>query len=247
MAAERLSMQKIKEALRLRHLGLSTRRIAASLQIGRTTVGDYLARAKAANISWPLPPELGENELINRLFVSRSEQRRGRPLPDWSHIHAELRRKHVNVLADLAIKNFVEMRDKTGSRMFLAKKRLEKSNKEFGKYLKTKTEKLAKTRAAYLEVIKMRVAHWAIAAAARVGQLFQNFADALYTALKMHATRRPECRARIPKNQTASPSACSTSFPTDYFLTRSSDIAAAGIRVECPPSSAPVPLSSALA
>ena len=70
MPAERLPMQKIKEVLRLRHLGLSTRRIAASLQIGRTTVGDYLCRAKAARISWPLPPELGETELSYLLFVN---------------------------------------------------------------------------------------------------------------------------------------------------------------------------------
>ena len=62
------------------------------------------------------------------------------------------------------------------------KKRAEKSKKAFGKYLVDKGTKLGKTRAAYQDVIKLKVAHWAIAAAARVGQLFQNFADALYTA-----------------------------------------------------------------
>jgi len=36
------------------------------------------------------------------------------------------RRKHVNALADLAIENFLEMRDHTGSRKFLLKKRFEK-------------------------------------------------------------------------------------------------------------------------
>ncbi len=37
-----------------------------------------------------------------------------------------LRRVHVNVLADLAISNFVEMRDHTGSKKFLLKKKKEK-------------------------------------------------------------------------------------------------------------------------
>jgi len=62
------------------------------------------------------------------------------------------------------------------------KKKAEKSKKAFSKYLEEKGKKLAETRAAYQDVIKMKVAHWAIAASARIGQLFQNFADALYTA-----------------------------------------------------------------
>lgn len=62
------------------------------------------------------------------------------------------------------------------------KARLAKSQKEFTKYLDTKGKLLSKTRETYQEVIKMKVPHWAIAASARIGQLFQNFADALYTA-----------------------------------------------------------------
>jgi len=62
------------------------------------------------------------------------------------------------------------------------KKKVEKSKKEFAKYLETKGKRLESTRGLYQEVILMRQAHWAIAASARIGQLFQNFADALYTA-----------------------------------------------------------------
>jgi kynurenine 3-monooxygenase len=49
--------------------------------------------------------------------------------PDWGRAFGEYdrrRREHVNVLADLAIANFVEMRDHVASRMFLAKKQSEK-------------------------------------------------------------------------------------------------------------------------
>ena len=62
------------------------------------------------------------------------------------------------------------------------KKKVEKSKKEFAKYLENKGQQLGETRQVYSDVIQLKVAHWAIAASARIGQLFQNFADALYTA-----------------------------------------------------------------
>jgi kynurenine 3-monooxygenase len=49
--------------------------------------------------------------------------------PDWGRAFAEYdrrRRDHVNVLADLAIGNFVEMRDHVSSRLFLVQKQTEK-------------------------------------------------------------------------------------------------------------------------
>ena len=54
----RLPMRKIKEVLRLRAAGLSQREIAASISTGRSTVRDYLRRAKKAGLSWPLPDQL---------------------------------------------------------------------------------------------------------------------------------------------------------------------------------------------
>jgi tetratricopeptide (TPR) repeat protein len=74
------------------------------------------------------------------------------------------------------------------------KKKAEKSAKMFGKYLEEKGKKLGNTRKVYLDVIMMRQAHWAIAASARVGQLYQNFADALFTA--------PVPKPPIPKQLT---------------------------------------------
>ena len=56
------------------------------------------------------------------------------------------------------------------------------SERRFLRYLKHKDATLQGARKAYQEVIKMRQAHWAIASSARIGQLYQNFADALYTA-----------------------------------------------------------------
>ena len=57
MAAERLSMRKIRELLRLQAAGHSQRAIARSLGVARSTVGDYLGRIQQARLTWPVPPE----------------------------------------------------------------------------------------------------------------------------------------------------------------------------------------------
>jgi tetratricopeptide (TPR) repeat protein len=62
------------------------------------------------------------------------------------------------------------------------KKKAEESGKKFGTYLSDKATALNKARDQYLEVFKMKQAQWAIAAAARVGQLYADFVGQLYTA-----------------------------------------------------------------
>jgi transposase len=69
MAKERLSMRKIKEVLRLHfEHQQSTRQIAKSCDIARSTVKEYLERAEKAGLSWPLPAELDDAALENFLF-----------------------------------------------------------------------------------------------------------------------------------------------------------------------------------
>ena len=60
---KRLPMRKIRDVLRLSAEGLSTRQMASSLAIGRTTLRGYLDRARDAGVSWPLPPEMSDAEL----------------------------------------------------------------------------------------------------------------------------------------------------------------------------------------
>lgn len=97
MARARLSMRKIEEVLRLSASGLSNRNIAHICQIGRTTVSDYLRRASAAGLSWPLPADLGEAEVEALLFPVPRPSSDPRPLPDWSRIHQELKKKGVTL------------------------------------------------------------------------------------------------------------------------------------------------------
>ena len=95
---KRLPMRKIRDVLRLSAEGLSTRQMASSLAIGRTTLRGYLDRARKAGLSWPLPPELSDADLEERLFApsARANERRTSQ-PDWSYVHRELRRKGVTL------------------------------------------------------------------------------------------------------------------------------------------------------
>ena len=96
---ERLSMRKIKEVIRLKwEQGLSNRAIARSCSIGRATVGEYLRRAAAAGLSWPLPKELDETEVERKLFPPLSLiPLEWRPIPNWSETHQELQGKGLTL------------------------------------------------------------------------------------------------------------------------------------------------------
>ena len=62
-------MRKIKEVLRLTHDGhLNTRQVALSLNISRSTVKDYQARAQKAGPGWPLPETLSEEGRSKNCF-----------------------------------------------------------------------------------------------------------------------------------------------------------------------------------
>ena len=93
-------MRKLTEILRLDAAGLSARQIAQSCGVARSTVGEQLARMKAAGLQWPLAAELHEGELERRLFGENSPTRNRdalRPLADWPAIHKELARKGVTL------------------------------------------------------------------------------------------------------------------------------------------------------
>ena len=97
MAAQRLSMRKIKEVLRLRSLGQSPGAIAQSLGVGESTVRRYVRRAERAGLEWPLPPELGDADLESRFFPPPPAAGASRPVPDWAEVQRELRRKGVTL------------------------------------------------------------------------------------------------------------------------------------------------------
>ncbi len=94
----RIALPTIKDVLRLRaETDLGERTIARSLSISHGTVSNIVARAKAANLSWPLSPHLDEAALEALLFPKS----RGRPQkwqePDWDYIYKESKKKGVTL------------------------------------------------------------------------------------------------------------------------------------------------------
>ena len=103
MPAERLSMRKVREVLRLRHvLGLSYREIADATGVGHTAAAEYVHRARVIGITWPVPDGVDDAMLDARLFGHAGRQPGKRPGIEsaigWAKAQTELKRRGVTLL-----------------------------------------------------------------------------------------------------------------------------------------------------
>jgi len=91
-------MRKVHLVLRLFFAAnMGIRAIARAVEASPATIGDYVRRARVAGLGWPLPETLNEAALEALLFPPTRATQVMRPLPAWSHIHRELRRKGVTL------------------------------------------------------------------------------------------------------------------------------------------------------
>ena len=91
-------MRKVREILRLRWgLRLSQREAARSAAVSPSTVSECTRRAVEAGLSWPLPDDLDDAGLEAQLYPPRPGSRTPRAVPDFAHVHRELRRKGVTL------------------------------------------------------------------------------------------------------------------------------------------------------
>jgi transposase len=97
MPAERLSVRKIREVVRLESKGLTHRQIGRSLLISHNTAAGYLRRVAAAGLSAAEVEALDDVELVARLFPLVAPAGTPRPLPDWTETARELKRKGVTL------------------------------------------------------------------------------------------------------------------------------------------------------
>jgi len=99
-AKRELTMRQIRQILRLHHEGESDRQISRMLGIARSTVQDNLERARKAGVSWPVPVELTDDVLEQRLFARTGVKagRRRNEEPDWATLSRELKRPGVNLM-----------------------------------------------------------------------------------------------------------------------------------------------------
>jgi transposase len=94
-------MRRIKQLLTMHFgAGASTRVIGRELGIAPSTVREYLGRAAAAGIGWPLAADVTDESLMARLFVNAGVRAGARfhAEPDWSALVRELKRPGVNLL-----------------------------------------------------------------------------------------------------------------------------------------------------
>jgi hypothetical protein len=97
-------MRKISEVLRLRfELGLGQRAIARACSISQSTVHEYLNRAAAAGVVWPLGEEWDEQRVEQALFGERQVVKRlpEQALPDFPALHSQLQ-QHPHLTLQLA-------------------------------------------------------------------------------------------------------------------------------------------------
>jgi kynurenine 3-monooxygenase len=99
-----------------------------------------------------------------------------RGIPDRAEAFAryqQLRKRNTDALADLSLENFVEMRDKTASRVFLLEKRLEKAlHRAFPSWFVPLYTLVTFTRTPYAEAVERAGRQWRAVQAALVVLVF---------------------------------------------------------------------------
>jgi transposase len=92
-------MRHIREVLRLHYEHkLSNTQIAVSCNISRESVRKYLQRSSQAQLPWPLPEGLDDEQLENQLFPRGPIKPQGTSFPEWEVIYQQLKKKGVTLL-----------------------------------------------------------------------------------------------------------------------------------------------------
>lgn len=98
MTAKRLLMRQLRAILRLKfEQKQANRAIARSCGVGVGTVSEYVRRAVRGGLGWPLPEDLDDRQLEERLFPPPGSAATARTSPDLAYIHQELRRPGVTL------------------------------------------------------------------------------------------------------------------------------------------------------
>jgi transposase len=93
-------MRRVREILRHRfEESLGHKAISYRVGAAPSTVRETLRRAEAAGLSWPLGNEITDAVLEAALYRANGTKtgHRRSVEPDWSHVHRELKRKHVTL------------------------------------------------------------------------------------------------------------------------------------------------------
>jgi hypothetical protein len=99
MPAERLSMRKVRDVLRLKPtLGMSLRQISEATGIGKTVVGEYARRCRRDRHH--LAGARRDRRRRTRTAAVSGSGRTAAPRPaiDWRQVHEEMKRRSVTLV-----------------------------------------------------------------------------------------------------------------------------------------------------
>lgn len=89
-------MTNYREILRLNSLGINKTDIAASCECSRNTVASALQRAKACGLKWPLPDNMSNKDLAEKLYPP-GEHRPVYKMPNYEYVHREMQKSGVTL------------------------------------------------------------------------------------------------------------------------------------------------------
>lgn len=96
MTRQRIAMRNLKEIFRLKQNGFSNRAIHRGTGVARSTISEYLDRARQAGLTVAQAFDLPQDELEQILFPQEAiPSDSDRPLPDWEKVYEELHRPGV--------------------------------------------------------------------------------------------------------------------------------------------------------
>ncbi len=110
-------MVNYKEILRLASEGTSQRQIAVSVGHSRDTVSEFLAAAKAQNLTWPLDESVTNEQIETILFPKRYSAVSMYLEPDYAYIHTELAKRGVTLT--LLWNEYVQKAESLGKKPYM--------------------------------------------------------------------------------------------------------------------------------
>lgn len=100
MPAQRITMRKLREVLRLRlHAELSMRQIRDSLKLSLGAIQNVTCKAEELGLDWKAIEQLDDQQLAAQFYPESDSRQPSRlQMPDWVDVHQELKRKGVTKL-----------------------------------------------------------------------------------------------------------------------------------------------------
>jgi len=81
----------ILEIMRLSEMGFSQRKIATSVNCGKTTVGEVMSRCRDAGLAYADAAEMTSAEINKRLYPAKTAEVGEKARPDWEAVHKWLK------------------------------------------------------------------------------------------------------------------------------------------------------------